>query len=623
LSKGRVRSISPLKTLVDVEFELERVRDVIRLGEVIHLSVPMEPGLLSERLNSLPHLAVEELVQLRNWFMFVVREKKKRASSSVRSYFNKMGNYSRHIEEINKYIDDNSQIKDNATEELYRIRLQVRKVKKRIQDTLNRILIEQQHLYSDTAITIRNGKYVLPVKRNFKKEFHGIVHSYSNSGETVFMEPFEIADDSAQLVELDEQEKAEIEKILQYVTAIVAADADQIEADIEVIIDLDVLSAKAQYADVLHATMPIFDVQLNIVNGYHPILRELAEDVVPLNLRMDVGKKILLISGPNAGGKTVVLKTIGLLVLMAKCGMYIPIEEGSTLPFFEEVYADIGDEQSLESRLSTFAAHIKQIKNALDSDAYALVLLDELMSQTSVEEGSALATAILGEFAGKRSLVLATTHNEDLKLFVSRHEQMVNAGMEFTDKPTYRLIMGIPQPSNAIKLARELGINGSVIENALQFLDKDKMSLNTLFEDLSAELKVVQDERSKLSRLIDQYETQLRDINDERKKKLDEVKTKYKQELIQAKRSIEKMVKDLKQHGPKQEAVRNMRAFFEEKLKAEEPHEPYIPKIGEMVRIRELRKVGQVIEEHAGKFKVSLDNIYYWVEPKELEQIEA
>ncbi|KPK70314.1 hypothetical protein AMJ87_09090 [candidate division WOR_3 bacterium SM23_60] len=597
--------------------------DVIRLGEIMHLSIPLTPGMLREKLNTLPYLAVEDLVRLRNWFMYVNQEKKKRAASSVRKYFNHMGDYQRHVEEINQYIDDNSQIKDNATKELYRIRLQTRRTKKRIQDTLDSLLIERAHVYSDAAIMIRNGKYVLPVKRNFRKGFSGIVHSYSNSGETVFMEPYEIADDSAQLVELSEQERGEIEKILQYVTGIVAADCEQIEADIETIIDLDILTAKAQYANALHATMPVFDTRLNIVNGYHPILREIAENVVPLNLKMAADKSILLISGPNAGGKTVVLKTTGLLVLMAQCGLYVPFDEGSTLPFFEAIYADIGDEQSLESRLSTFAAHIKQIKSALDSDAHSLVLLDELMSQTSVEEGSALATAILGEFAKKRSLVLATTHNEDLKLFVSRQKQMVNAGMEFTDQPTYRLIMGIPQPSNAIKLARELGINGSVIENALRFLDQDKMSLNKLFEDLSAELKAVQSERSKLSGLIEEHERQLKDIKDKRKKTLDEVKTKYRQELIQTKRSIEKMIKDLKKQGPRQETVRNMRSFFEKKLTADEPHEPYVPRIGEIVRVRELRKVGQVIEEHAGKYKVSLDNIYYWVEPTELEQVEA
>jgi DNA mismatch repair protein MutS2 len=609
--------------VADVQFELKRVGDVLRLGQVIQLFIPSEPGQLTEKLTTLPYLSVEDLVQLRNWFTFVNGEKTKRASSSVGKYFNQMGNYKRHIEEINTYIDDNSQIKDNATETLHRIRLQTRRVKKRMQDTLNKLLIEKQHLYSDTAIMIRNGKHVLPVKRNFKKEFPGIVHSYSNSGETVFMEPAAIADDSAQLVELYEQEKAEIEKILGYMSGVIEADKGQIEADIEAVIDLDLLFAKAQYAGTLQATMPSFDAELKIVNGYHPILREIAENVVPLNLKIDANKKVLLISGPNAGGKTVVLKTTGLLVLMAKCGLYVPFDEGSTVPFFDEVYADIGDEQSLESRLSTFAAHIKQIKSALDSDAYSLVLLDELMSQTSVEEGSALATAILGEFAGRRSLVLATTHNEDLKLFVSRQEQMVNAGMEFTDKPTFRLIMGIPQPSNAIKLARKLGINGSVIENALRFLDKDKVSLNQLFEDLSAELKAVQEERSTLSRLTKEYEEQLKNIKDRKKKTIDEAKTKYRKELIQAKRSIEKMIKDLKKEGPKQETVRDMRVFFEEKLATERPHEPYFPEVGEMVRIRELRRVGQVVEEHAGKYKISLDNIYYWVEPRELEQVKT
>lgn len=568
-------------------------------------------------------MTVEDIVKLKDWFMFISQEKKRLGQSSVRKYFNKIGDYHQLIKEIDKRVDENSQIRDNATEELYHIRLRIRKLNKRIRDVLNALLMERPHMYADATIMFRNGRSVLPVKRNFKKDFHGIVHSYSNSGETAFIEPAEITDDSAMLAELSEQEKAEIEKILKDLTTLVSDQVAQIEKDIDTLVDLDLLFAKVQYADILGGTMPAFSQHLNIVNGYHPILQRIEDNVVPLNLKMDKRKKILLISGPNAGGKTVVLKTVGLLTLMARCGMYIPVEEGTTIPFFEDVYADIGDEQSIESHLSTFAAHINQIKSALESRTYSLVLLDELMSQTSVEEGSALATAILKEFAGRECLVVATTHNEDLKIYVSRQKTMTNAGMEFTDKPTYRLIMGIPQPSNAIKLARELGINGSVLKSAMQFLDKDKMSLNKLFEDLSGELQVVQEERSKLSRMIEDYERQLGEFQQKKKKTLDDIKTKYKQELIQAKRSIEKMIKDLKQKGLKQETVRDMRVFFEEKLAVEEPHEPYFPHVGEMVRIRELRKVGQVIEEHAGKYKVSLDNIYYWVEPKELEQVKS
>jgi DNA mismatch repair protein MutS2 len=278
------------------------------------------------------------------------------------------------------------------------------------------------------------------------------------------------------------------------------------------------------------------------VNGFHPILKRVNENVVKLNLKMNSKKRILLISGPNAGGKTVVLKTVGVIELMAKCGLFIPAEEGTTIPFYDDVYSDIGDEQSIESRLSTFAAHINQIKEALNGSENSLVLLDELMSQTSVEEGSALAAAIMEEFVQKKSTVLATTHNEDLKIFVSRRSDMINGGMEFTDRPTYRFILGVPQPSNALKLASNLGISKSVIENALRYIDKDKMSLNKLFEDLSKELKAVQEERQKLSVLIQDYESRFKELNAKKKKELEKLKTKYKKELIQAKRSVEKFI---------------------------------------------------------------------------------
>jgi len=588
----------------------------------VQLSIPIEPRRLEQELKALPYLGIESLIRLKNWFISVSSLKKRFSGSSVSKYFNRLHDYQSIVEKIDADIDENGEIKDRASHELLSVRTQKRRVKNSIQEQLTRILNNRSNLFSDGHILQRNERYVLPVKRNFKKDIQGIVHSYSNSGETVFIEPMEITDDSAKLVELNEREKEEIERLLKILTGIVRMQVDDIEHDIETIIDLDLLFAKVRFADEFNATMPFFSDSLKIVNGYHPILNRVSEHVVPLNLKMDVEKKILLISGPNAGGKTVVLKTVGLLVLMAKCGMFIPVEEGSTVPFFEEVYADIGDEQSIESCLSTFAGHIKQIKEALEAKRHSLVLLDELMSQTSVEEGSALAIAILEEFARKNHTVLATTHNEDLKIFVSRRPDMMNGGMEFTDTPTYRLILGIPQPSNAIRLARTLGLNGNVIKSALAHVDKDKMSLNTLFEDLSKELKLVKEERQRLSIVSRDYESKLETLNTKKKKELDELKAKYKRELIQTKRSIEKMVKDLKREGPKPETIHKMRSFFEEKLHVEKIHEPYHPRIGEMVRIRELNKVGQVIEQHAGQYKIGLDNIYYWVDPREVESAE-
>lgn len=559
---------------------------------------------------------------MKNWFISVRSLKKRFSGTSVSKYFNRLHDYQRIAQEIDAYIDENGQMRDNASDELLSVRTQRRRVRNSIQEVLQRILAHRSSVFTDGHILQRNERYVLPVKRNFKNDIPGIVHSYSNSGETVFIEPLEIADDSAKLVELNEREKEEIARLLKILTDIVRMQIDDIEQDIETIVDLDLLFAKVLYASEFNATMPFFSDSLKIVNGYHPVLKKVKEHAVSLNLSMDAEKKILLISGPNAGGKTVVLKTVGLLVLMAKCGMYISAEEGSTIPFFEEVYADIGDEQSIESNLSTFAGHIKQIREALEAKSHSLVLLDELMSQTSVEEGSALAIAILEEFARKNSTVLATTHNEDLKIFVSRRSDMMNGGMEFTDAPTYRLILGIPQPSNAIRLARTLGLNGNVIKSALKYVDKDKMSLNTLFEDLSKELKSVKEERQRLSLLSRDYESKLELLNTKKRKELDELKAKYKRELIQAKRSIEKMVKDLKREGPKPEAIYKMRSFFTERLRVEKMHEPYYPRIGELVRIRELNKVGQVIEEHAGQYKIGLENIYYWVDPKDIESTE-
>ncbi|GAH13018.1 unnamed protein product, partial [marine sediment metagenome] len=232
-------------------------------------------------------------------------------------------------------------------------------VYKRIKQALNTFMKKRPNLFTSSNIVERNNRYVLSIKSNFRTEIAGVIHSYSNSGETVFIEPIEISNDSVQLLELGNREEKEIENILTDLTTAIRARIDDIEHDINSVVALDLLFAKVKYANEMRATKPVFGNRFVIVNSYHPILRRIMDNAVPLNLRLNLNKKILLISGPNAGGKTVVLKTIGLMVLMAKCGLFIPAEEGSTLPFFDEVYADIGDEQSIESHLSTFAAHIR------------------------------------------------------------------------------------------------------------------------------------------------------------------------------------------------------------------------------------------------------------------------
>ncbi len=488
-----------------------------------------------------------------------------------------------------------------------------------MKNLLKKLLETETHLFTESNIVERNGRFVLPVKANLKHSLPGIIHAYSNSGETVFIEPMDIVEFGAELVELDKKEQDEIINILTRLTSMVKTDIDSIELDIDYAANLDLLFAKVYYASEYNCSMPIFGDHFDIKNGYHPILRHLKKEVVPLNLCMPVEKRVLVISGPNAGGKTVVLKTVGLLSLMAKCGLFIPADEDTVLPFFNEIFADIGDEQSLESDLSTFAGHIMQIKNALSSEtSNNLVLLDELMNQTSVEEGSALAASIIEEFAQKNNRVLATTHNENLKIFVSKRNEMLNAGMEFTDRPTYRLILGIPQPSNAIKLAQQMGINGGLIERAKSYLDKEKASLNELFENLSKEFKEVQDRQTRLDHLITEYESRLAVLGTKWKKESNELQEKYQKELVRARRRIEDLIKTLKKEGAKPEIIQETKNFFSEELK-EPPKEPYYPQIGEMVKIRGSNKAGVVMAQHQGRYKIGFDNLFFWARPEEIE----
>jgi len=621
-AKDRAVRLVLIKSVEDVEFLLKKLDDLKNFAVSPEFFMPFGPGYLKTALGVQSYLSIETICSIKLFLVHTRTLKEKFRKTSIGKYFEGFSDYKSVIDKIDSVIDQHNQIRDDASPELHKIRARKRALHNNIAETLRSLLARSVNMFSDLNIVERNGRYVLPVKSNFKKDMPGIIHSYSNSGETIFIEPMEITQYSAELADLENREKEEIEVLLRMLGNVIRERVDDIEADLDRVAELDLMFGKASYARELGAVKPEFGDHLNIIDGFHPILKRFKENVVPLTLRMDAEKKVLLISGPNAGGKTVVLKTVGLLVLMAKCGLFIPAAEGSVIPFFEKIYADIGDEQSIESDLSTFAGHIKQINAALQvGNGSCLVLLDELMNQTSVEEGSALAQALLDEFAHRNRIVLATTHNENLKIYVSQKNDMINAGMEFTDTPTYRLIVGIPQPSNAIKLAGQMGVDQKIIQKAISYLDKEKASLNAMFEDLSKELRAVQVEKTKLSALTSEYDAKLGELKTKKKKEIDEIREQHKKEMVQAKRSIERLIKTLKKEGPKKETVSAAKEFFDKQLKEEEPHEPYVPRIGELVKIRGLKRAGQVIAEHQGKYKVSLDNMFFWVEPKEIEAL--
>lgn len=605
-----------------MDFELERICLLQKSGISVHLGIPAQPLQLTQEIKAVSFLSSERFIELRKWFEIVRMLRKTMPEYIMKNYFKKLGVYDEIEKDLKHIFDDAGGISDNASVALQSIRKEKKSVQRSIQQVLHGLLSNRSNIFSDKVIVERNGRYVLPVKLNFKSDLSGIVHAYSNTGETVFIEPFEITEYAAQLVSLENEEKEEIERILREITDSLRPFIPEIEQDIKVIIDLDIVFAKIRYAQDINATVPCFADDMVIMDGFHPMLKQVCDHVVPLNVRLGKDQTVLLVSGPNAGGKTVVLKTVGVIALMAKCGMMIPASEGSRLPFFDTVYADIGDEQSIESQLSTFAAHLVQIKGALNAGSDSLVLLDELMSQTSIEEGSALAMAILDVLAERKCWVFATTHNENLKLYASSRSDMQNGGMEYTDHPTYQLILGIPQASNALRLAQEVGINHGVIDLARSYMDKEKVGFNDLFEDLSKKLKIVETERKELSDMIKEYEKKLADLNVKKKNVLEDLRSTYKRDMIRSKRQIEKLIKDLKKQGAKPEKVKEARTFFEQKLEDRTEHAPYRPSIGEIVRIRDLNKNGQVVEEHGGQYKVSLDTIFYWVDPEDIEAVD-
>ncbi len=611
----------PLESKEEVESALEQVQAVLKTGKSAQFYIPFEPGQLKNSLSNVRFLDPESLVKINRFLESVARLKSQFKPTIIKDYFKNLVLIPEISREIKKKIADDYLVKDEASTRLYEIRQEIKKAKKEVFRKFKRIIKQYRNYLVDDTVVQRNGRYALPVRTNFKRIFKGVIHSYSNSGEAVFIEPLEITDDSARIEELRAQELKEIDVILTRLTQKVRQHIDEIEVDIREVVRLDLLFAKAEFARSIKGTMPLFGRHIDIRKGFHPILKQVEPEVVPLDLKMDESKKVLLISGPNAGGKTVILKTVGLISLMAKCGMFIPADEGSSIPFFEGIYADIGDEQSIESHLSTFSAHLEQIKEALKAPEYSLVLLDELMSQTSIEEGSALAQAILETFAKKGNVVLATTHNEDLKIFVSNQPEMINGGMEFTDRPTYRLILGIPQPSNAIRLAEQLGLAPEIIERARSFLSSEKVSINKLFTELSNKLNELTREKENLDKLVKEYQRKLERFNVFKHKEIEQLREKYRTQLIQAKKDIEHLIQTLRESGPKPGLVHQARKFFEESLKIEEELMLYYPEIGEFVKLRQTKKIGQVVDEKKGKYKISLQNIYYWVKPQEIEPV--
>jgi len=454
----------------------------------------------------------------------------------------------------NKYLEEKifaiilskDEIADSASPELASIRRKIRQQSVKIRESLQKIISSPAYakVLQEPIVTIRDDRFVVPVKSECKNEIPGLVHDVSSSGSTFFIEPMQAVNGNNELRELFLAEKKEIERILAELSAEAAGCREHISDNFEVLVELDCIFARAKLSFAMRAAEPEIrsDGRMDLKKARHPLIDSKA--VVPISVRLGSDFDTLIITGPNTGGKTVTLKTIGLLTLMAECGLHIPAESGSFVSTFEMVLADIGDEQSIEQSLSTFSAHMKNIVDVVrDCDERSLVLLDELGAGTDPAEGAALAVALIEHCRGCGAKVAATTHYAELKVYAMRTPGVINASCEFdveTLRPTYRLLIGIPGKSNAFAISKRLGLPEQIIDSARSMVGQNDVS----FEDVLTQLD---QQRQEMERAKQEAE-QLRAETEKQKQKSDEYYSEIKKErekaAIQAKKEAQYIIED-------------------------------------------------------------------------------
>jgi len=468
---------------------------------------------------------------------------------------------SREVEEaISHAIISEEEISDHASPTLASIRRSIRQKQDSIKDKLNAIIrsAEFKKYMQDAVVTMRGDRYVIPVKQEYKALVPGLIHDMSASGATVFIEPLSVVETNNEIKALLIREQQEIERILAELTGKVAEIKDLLKANVDIVARLDFMFAKAKLSRDLDCICPKLSASraIKILQGRHPLLDR--KRVVPIDIELGYGFSTLVITGPNTGGKTVTLKTVGLFVLMLQAGLHVPVKEGSEFGLFGSVFADIGDEQSIEQSLSTFSSHMKNIVRILaEADESSLVLFDELGAGTDPTEGAALAIAILEGLTQRGIRTIATTHYSELKIFAMTRERVQNACCEFdveTLRPTYRLLVGVPGKSNAFAISEKLGLGKDVIERAKGYLTQDNLRFEDVLSDIEKNRIESRKEREQAEDLRRQIEA-LRQETEKEKQKIarerDQIIAKAKEEaralVREARREAEELLERLKE----------------------------------------------------------------------------
>ncbi|WP_243297404.1 endonuclease MutS2 [Bacillus litorisediminis] len=462
--------------------------------------------------------------------------------------------------EITSSIDEQGYVLDHASDTLRSIRNQIRSKETRIRERLDSIIRSSnaQKMLSDAIVTIRNDRYVIPVKQEYRGHYGGIVHDQSSSGQTLFIEPQVVVELNNDLQGLKVKEHQEIERILIALSNLVGEEAEGLRLATQALTELDFYFAKARFSKTYRGTKPALNNQgkISLKRARHPLI---SEDVIVENdIWLGDDFTTIVITGPNTGGKTVTLKTIGLTVLMAQSGLYVPAQEGSEVAVFDAVYADIGDEQSIEQNLSTFSSHMVNIVDILKkADGNSLVLFDELGAGTDPQEGAALAIAILDEVYNRGARVVATTHYPELKAYGYNREGVANASVEFdveSLRPTYKLLIGIPGRSNAFEISKRLGLQEDIINRARSLMSEDRQEVDSMIASLEANRRQAESAWEEARKFLQDAENIHKDLQKqmaEYYQKKDELTEKAKEKANQiieeAKKEAETIIQELRQ----------------------------------------------------------------------------
>jgi len=659
MGRERALTLEPATDAERVATELDRLDEVVRLGEEPPLAGVKDVRPLLEQSRAAGFLTGEELLRVRLACTGIRKcreffQHQQQDVAGIRPLINELVPQPALERGIDDAIDESGAVRDSATPELGDIRRRLRSLRNALVRKLERMAADSPNWYGGIP-TVRGGRFVLPLLLEHRAALPGVIHGSSGSGQTLFVEPLAFVLDGNELQELADAEAEEVARILRHLSLLVARHVPESSAALVVAGVLDVLVAKRRFASRFDCRRPEVsaDGRMELVSARHPLLVQRGVNVVPLDMRFPDRAGVVLISGPNAGGKTVVLKTVGLLSLMLNAGMYVPAAAGTRLPLFRRVFADIGDEQSLDSGLSSFTAHVGRLKEILDkADAESLVLIDEIGSSTAPEEGAALAVAVLESLRDHGVKSVVTTHFGALKMFAQDEPGMANAAMEWglqevTDGefrmsnlgmsgnrqslrvnrqpagPTYRLKMGFPGESSAFEIAAGAGLPPAVIERARTRIGREWLDMGAKLRALDEELHkakvartAAETEQRQAARLRQEYDEQVREVKAEAKAGAERLRAEQDRFLREKRREIENLVREIREQKASHESVVAAKQRVEQALASVEPDEPELPgsvpeelKPGDNVESHTFRRQGVVVEARDDRATVAFGQI--------------